>query len=109
MQNDVTGRVIVKFDEIEYHLQTFYQMQSLGLGLGLQYPRKFCPFLPYSRHLVEHRRINLTYSICIGNYTVREVLMKNRSRVWRNVYINIFRQTQVRFFINASRTSVISY
>ena len=24
--------------------------------------------------------------ICIGNYTVREVLMKNRMRVWRNVY-----------------------
>ena len=24
--------------------------------------------------------------ICIGNYTVREVLMKNRTRVWRNVY-----------------------
>ena len=30
-------------------------------------------------------------SISIGNYTVREVLMKNRTRVWRNVYniINI--------------------
>ena len=24
--------------------------------------------------------------IRIGNYTVREVLMKNRTRVWRNVY-----------------------
>jgi hypothetical protein len=24
--------------------------------------------------------------ICIGNYTVREVLMKNRTRVWRNIY-----------------------
>ena len=24
--------------------------------------------------------------ICIGNYTVREVLMKNRASVWRNVY-----------------------
>ena len=24
--------------------------------------------------------------IGIGNYTVREVLMKNRTRVWRNVY-----------------------
>ena len=24
--------------------------------------------------------------ICIGNYTVREVLMENRTRVWRNVY-----------------------
>ena len=24
--------------------------------------------------------------ICIGNYTVREVLMKNRTSVWRNVY-----------------------
>ena len=24
--------------------------------------------------------------ISIGNYTVREVLMKNRTRVWRNVY-----------------------
>ena len=24
--------------------------------------------------------------VCIGNYTVREVLMKNRTRVWRNVY-----------------------
>ena len=25
-------------------------------------------------------------SICIGNYTVREVLMKNHTRVWRIVY-----------------------
>ena len=25
-------------------------------------------------------------AICIGNYTVREVLMKNRTRVWRNIY-----------------------
>ena len=25
-------------------------------------------------------------NICIGTYTVREVLMKNRTRVWRNVY-----------------------
>ena len=24
--------------------------------------------------------------ISIGNYMVREVLMKNRTRVWRNVY-----------------------
>ena len=24
--------------------------------------------------------------ISIGNYTVREVLIKNRTRVWRNVY-----------------------
>ena len=24
--------------------------------------------------------------IRIGNYTVREVLMKNRTRAWRNVY-----------------------
>ena len=24
--------------------------------------------------------------ISIGNYTVREVFMKNRTRVWRNVY-----------------------
>jgi hypothetical protein len=24
--------------------------------------------------------------ICIGNYTVREVLMKNSTRVWRNIY-----------------------
>ena len=24
--------------------------------------------------------------ISIGNYTVREVLMKNRTSVWRNVY-----------------------
>ena len=28
-------------------------------------------------------------SISIGNYTVREVLMKNRTRVWRNVYNKI--------------------
>ena len=27
-----------------------------------------------------------SHLICIGNYTVREVLMKNRTRVWRNVY-----------------------
>ena len=26
------------------------------------------------------------HCISIGNYTVREVLMKNRTRVWRNVY-----------------------
>ena len=25
-------------------------------------------------------------AISIGNYTVREVLMKNRTSVWRNVY-----------------------
>ena len=25
-------------------------------------------------------------TICIGNYTVREVLVKNRTRVWRNIY-----------------------
>ena len=28
----------------------------------------------------------LMIMISIGNYTVREVLMKNRTRVWRNVY-----------------------
>ena len=28
----------------------------------------------------------MKYVISIGNYTVREVLMKNRTRVWRNVY-----------------------
>ena len=28
----------------------------------------------------------LQSSISIGNYTVREVLMKNRTSVWRNVY-----------------------
>ena len=27
-----------------------------------------------------------TIWISIGNYTVREVLMKNRTRVWRNIY-----------------------
>ena len=31
-------------------------------------------------------KIEIKYAICIGNYTVREVLMKNRTRVWRNVY-----------------------
>ena len=30
--------------------------------------------------------ISLGILVCIGNYTVREVLMKNRTRVWRNVY-----------------------
>ena len=30
--------------------------------------------------------ILLSFTVCIGNYTVREVLMKNRTRVWRNVY-----------------------
>ena len=30
--------------------------------------------------------IIIIISCSIGNYTVREVLMKNRTRVWRNVY-----------------------
>ena len=30
--------------------------------------------------------IHINHDISIGNYTVREVLMKNRTRVWRNVY-----------------------
>ena len=30
--------------------------------------------------------ISLGILVCIGNCTVREVLMKNRTRVWRNVY-----------------------
>ena len=30
------------------------------------------------------------FEISIGNYTVREVLMKNRTRVWRNVYIVLY-------------------
>ena len=30
--------------------------------------------------------LNKQFTICIGNYTVREVLMKNRTSVWRNVY-----------------------
>ena len=50
--------------------------------------------------------------ISIGNYKVREVLMKNRTCVWRNVYNAASARvslTQVRFFINTSRTSVISY
>ena len=33
------------------------------------------------REISEHK-----IAVCIGNYTVREVLMKNRTRVWRNVY-----------------------
>ena len=28
----------------------------------------------------------MVVAISIGNYTVREVLMKNPTRVWRNVY-----------------------
>ena len=35
--------------------------------------------------------------ISIGNYTVREVLMKNRTSVWRNVY-NIARATHSRYY-----------
>ena len=31
---------------------------------------------------------DVTGKISIGNYTVREVLMKNRTRVWQNVYNN---------------------
>ena len=31
-------------------------------------------------------RTTTSKCICIGNYTVREVLMKNRTRVWRNIY-----------------------
>ena len=30
--------------------------------------------------------LSICYVISIGNYTVREVSMKNRTRVWRNVY-----------------------
>ena len=30
-------------------------------------------------------RLHHSKVISIGNYTVREVLMKNRTRVWRNV------------------------
>ena len=33
-----------------------------------------------------HMNLSDTMNISIGNYTVREVLMKNRTRVWRNVY-----------------------
>jgi hypothetical protein len=36
------------------------------------------------------------YIISIGNYTVREVLMKNRTRVWRNIY----NTTPVRLMFN---------
>ena len=39
---------------------------------------------PYSQCSVT--TIYQSYDISIGNYTVREVLMKNRTRVWRNVY-----------------------
>ena len=38
----------------------------------------------------------LVIPVSIGNYTVREVLMKNRMRVWQNVYnieINILPNT----------------
>ena len=40
------------------------------------------------RNCVSTRDVHKTSinEICIGNYTVREVLMKNRTRVWRNVY-----------------------
>ena len=31
-------------------------------------------------------KIYISNQLSIGNYTVREVLMKNRTRVWRNVY-----------------------
>ena len=42
----------------------------------------------------------LSFNVCIGNYTVREVLMKNRTRVtciWRNTY-NTPRATHSRYF-----------
>ena len=38
----------------------------------------------YSGHCCYHNFS--TQIISIGNYTVREILMKNRTRVWRNVY-----------------------
>ena len=40
--------------------------------------RSFCTFYIGEKPVV--------YIISIGNYTVREVLMKNRTSVWRNVY-----------------------
>ena len=63
MQNDVSGRVIVKFDEIEYHLQKFYQMQSSGLGLGLQYPRTACSDRSPSKKLLKFENFARFYPI----------------------------------------------
>ena len=37
------------------------------------------------------------FEINVGNYTVREVLMKNRTRVWRNVH-NTARATHSRYY-----------
>ena len=34
----------------------------------------------------EQKRPEILIIVSIGNYKVREVLMKNRTRVWRNVY-----------------------
>jgi hypothetical protein len=36
--------------------------------------------------LRQHLYCTVVYCHVIGNYTVREVLMKNRTRVWRNIY-----------------------
>ena len=38
------------------------------------------------RQWVKQNYTHRMISISIGNYTVREVLMKNRTRVWRNIY-----------------------
>ena len=45
---------------------------------GHRRPKKKLPLK--SSNIDRHIRIS------IGNYAVREVLMKNRTRVWRNVY-----------------------
>ena len=54
------------------------------------------------------------YHISIGNYMVREVLIKKRPRVWRSVYSTASAcvarvLARVQFFINTSKTNLIFY
>ena len=39
-----------------------------------------------NNHFFLFQSVKCFHKISIGNYTVREVLMQNRTRVWRNVY-----------------------
>ena len=48
----------------------------------IQLMTKLCQTLPL---ISRQNMILMLLTLCIGNYTVREVLMKNRTRVWRNV------------------------
>jgi hypothetical protein len=60
----------------------------------------------HQKKFIFSHRVMSTSHISIGNYTVREVLMKNRTRVWRKFIIPRVRSTSG--IINISpNTSVI--